>query len=139
MKVEVATNRGPCWFVNQFRTFSYTQNVDNADGTLAIRLHESSGTDNTIGYAQNKKWGYGRRGQTQETGGYKPVLVIHSLDTSQLENNVRLYPPSNALLKLHFEKDFTFNILLNRSHMNATCNTMSRVSPSSYVTYLFTL
>lgn len=31
---------------------SLLQNVDNADATIAIRLHPGNGTDKTIGYAQ---------------------------------------------------------------------------------------
>lgn len=61
-----------------------SQNVDDSDGTIAIRLHDSScGTDKTIGYAQVKKWVYGKRGQSRGDG-YKPVLVIRSLDLSEV-------------------------------------------------------
>jgi hypothetical protein len=49
-------------------------NVDHSDGTIAFRIQYSHGTDNTIGYAQTKKWKKGTI-QTMKNG-YKPICCI---------------------------------------------------------------
>lgn len=56
-------------------------NVDVSDGTLAIRLHKSNGTDKTIGYCQTGFWIKGKP-ETRNKGGfyYKPVFVITSFE-----------------------------------------------------------
>ena len=60
------------------------RNVDDSDGTLAIRMKSSVGTDKTIGYCLTKKWMmYG--GTVPERSSYKPVLVIDKLDDSNHE------------------------------------------------------
>eukprot|EP01125_Pyxidicula_operculata_P020923 TRINITY_DN7872_c0_g1_i3.p1 TRINITY_DN7872_c0_g1~~TRINITY_DN7872_c0_g1_i3.p1 ORF type:complete len:212 (-),score=37.01 TRINITY_DN7872_c0_g1_i3:108-743(-) len=67
-------------------------NVDNSDGTIAIRLHPGSGTDKTIGYAHIGKWVFGsERGKTK-LNGYKPILVIgHNItDQKEVEEAVSL-------------------------------------------------
>lgn len=58
------------------------KNVDDADATIVIRLQPGNGTDKTIGYAQTKNWC--ARSTSLDTG-YKPVLVITSLDKSNVQ------------------------------------------------------
>lgn len=53
-------------------------NVDNSDATIAFRLKKSSGTDKTIGYAQNKTWEYPK--DILDVSNYKPIFVIHNLN-----------------------------------------------------------
>jgi hypothetical protein len=62
------------------------QNVDDADATIAFRFERSTGTDNTIGYAQTGKWGPPVGKPTTSYDGKKPVLVI---DVTNRENAVR--------------------------------------------------
>lgn len=66
-------------------------NVNNADATLAVRLHASSGTDSTIGYAETGRWAP-TRGLVDRDGGscivnlshgiHKPVIVLCRMPTS---------------------------------------------------------
>jgi hypothetical protein len=53
-------------------------NVDYSDGTLAVRPSASIGTDCTIGYAKNKKWG--KANELSSTTNYKPIFVLTSFD-----------------------------------------------------------
>ncbi|KAL6042061.1 Molybdenum carrier, variant 2 [Balamuthia mandrillaris] len=65
------------------------KNVDDADGTIAFRLHEGNGTDKTIGWAHLRKWSYGPwRGQSKEDG-WRPVLVIDDVSDERMEENCR--------------------------------------------------
>eukprot|EP01126_Amoeba_proteus_P011269 TRINITY_DN14523_c0_g1_i3.p1 TRINITY_DN14523_c0_g1~~TRINITY_DN14523_c0_g1_i3.p1 ORF type:complete len:168 (-),score=28.55 TRINITY_DN14523_c0_g1_i3:205-678(-) len=68
------------------------KNVDDSTATLVIRLHEGNGTDKTIGYCQSRTWGYGERG-CSKFNGYRPVLVLNSLDIQ--ENVFDLLLPDN--------------------------------------------
>jgi hypothetical protein len=56
--------------------------VDDADATIVIRLQPGNGTDKTVGYAQTKTWC--ARSNSCDTG-YKPVLVLSSLDKSNVQ------------------------------------------------------
>ncbi|KAL6042063.1 Molybdenum carrier, variant 2 [Balamuthia mandrillaris] len=65
------------------------KNVDDADGTIAFRLHEGNGTDKTIGWAHLRQWSYGPwRGQSKEDG-WRPVLVIDDVSDERMEENCR--------------------------------------------------
>jgi hypothetical protein len=63
------------------------KNVDDAGATIAFRTQPSTGTDKTIGYAQTGRW---QKGNTKEgiyprdkkTGGYRNLLVLNSLESS---------------------------------------------------------
>ena len=65
-------------------------NVDSADATLAVRLHASSGTDSTIGYAETGRWAptrglVDREGQSVVNlshGSHRPVLVLCRMPAS---------------------------------------------------------
>ncbi len=57
------------------------RNVDDADAVLVFRLFSSPGTDRTIGYAHTKRWCVRTISNDQ---GYRPVLVISSLDASEM-------------------------------------------------------
>jgi hypothetical protein len=63
------------------------QNVINSDGTLAIRLHDSNGTDKTIGFSHDKTW---HPAATSKDDGFRPVLVIDNLDPEKFEENAKL-------------------------------------------------
>eukprot|EP00005_Dracoamoeba_jomungandri_P014074 CAMPEP_0174276278 /NCGR_PEP_ID=MMETSP0439-20130205/60296_1 /TAXON_ID=0 /ORGANISM="Stereomyxa ramosa, Strain Chinc5" /LENGTH=239 /DNA_ID=CAMNT_0015368481 /DNA_START=31 /DNA_END=750 /DNA_ORIENTATION=- len=63
------------------------KNVDDSDGTLAIRIHVSAGTDKTIGYCQQKQWTNGNRGKDQDEG-WRPVVVFDSIEESKDQENI---------------------------------------------------
>ena len=75
------------------------QNINNSCGTLVFRFHTGLGTDKTIGYAQTKRWCYGKRGKT-DLEGYKPVLVIDSLSSENI-NRVVLFIRSQNISVLN--------------------------------------
>eukprot|EP01090_Pellita_catalonica_P011749 TRINITY_DN2393_c0_g1_i1.p1 TRINITY_DN2393_c0_g1~~TRINITY_DN2393_c0_g1_i1.p1 ORF type:complete len:143 (+),score=19.65 TRINITY_DN2393_c0_g1_i1:201-629(+) len=64
------------------------QNVDDADGTIAIRLHESGGTDSTIGWCLYKK--YTRENLHSSNTGWRPVLVVDDVSPEKSAENVAL-------------------------------------------------
>lgn len=57
-------------------------NVDDSDATIVFRFKSSPGTDCTIGYAQTHKW---TSRMYSKFDGYKPVLVVHSLELSNVQ------------------------------------------------------
>ena len=63
------------------------KNVDDAGATIAFRTQSSLGTDKTIGYAQTGKWSKGNTKEgiyprDKKTGGYRNLLVLNSLESS---------------------------------------------------------
>jgi hypothetical protein len=63
-------------------------NAESADGTIAIRLHDSKGTDRTIGYCFDRV--YSENGSYRIKSSdwcYKPVLIITSLNDKDQEKN----------------------------------------------------
>ena len=85
------TEKGSDPSLKQFRLIesnlsSYAErtkkNVDDSDATIAFLLQPGNGTQKTIGYAHSKLW------QSETTSldtGYKPVLVLTSLEKSNIE------------------------------------------------------
>lgn len=63
------------------------KNVDSSDGTVAFRLYKSNGTDKTIDYCATGKWGTKSRPGVMDM--HKPCLVIDSLETADLNKNVK--------------------------------------------------
>ena len=59
------------------------KNVDISDGTLAIRMKPSRGTDKTIVYARTREWDFGV--VKSQDDGHRPVLVLRDFDNT--ENN----------------------------------------------------
>lgn len=68
-------------------------NVDLAQATIVFRLHSGSGTDKTIGYAQTQTW---CSRSTSSNVGYRPVLVINSLDTKNVKHIVEFLKTNNV-------------------------------------------
>jgi hypothetical protein len=64
------------------------RNVDDADGTIAFRLHPGNGTDKTIGWAHWREWTYGVDRAKSKDEGWRPVLVIHNIDDSKKADNI---------------------------------------------------
>jgi len=77
-------------------------NVEDSDGTIAIRLQPGNGTDKTIGYCHAKVWSYGTdRAQTKDGPDvYRPVFVVTSLaaaDQPQIIENLRQFITKNQI------------------------------------------
>ena len=64
-------------------------NVDDADGTVAFRLHASAGTDKTIAYAQSGRWG--GRSSPSSSSSYRPCRVITSLDDALTSSHLSAF------------------------------------------------
>jgi hypothetical protein len=84
------------------------KNVDDADGTIAIVWGNGSGTMNTIGYAQRKRWSWGDLKLLGTS--YKPILIIQSRDVMSESKRVVGFILSNNIKILnvcgHQEKSF---------------------------------
>lgn len=65
------------------------KNVDDADGTIAFRLHPGNGTDKTIGWAQLRQWTYGPERARSKDDGWRPVLVIEDVSDERLEETAQ--------------------------------------------------
>lgn len=61
------------------------KNVDDSDGTIAFRTHNSVGTDKTIGYCLEKKWKKVKIEQSGELySKYKPLFLVANIKVEQL-------------------------------------------------------
>ncbi len=54
-------------------------NVDSSDGSIAIRLKESVGTDFTLGYCLTGRWQSYKSTKKEIKNQYKPVLIVDDL------------------------------------------------------------
>lgn len=62
-------------------------NVDDSDATIAFRLHESVGTDKTIGYCISKTWKVVKDLKAHAKH-YRPLLVIDDLSDEKKGENI---------------------------------------------------
>ena len=61
------------------------KNVDDSDATIAFRLHDSTGTDKSIGYCLTKKWGV--TSNVDISCPYRPILIIRDLSPEKSKSN----------------------------------------------------
>lgn len=64
-------------------------NVDASDGTIAVRLYASVGTDKTIGYALSGKWKTVRNYKVHPLPHHKPLLVLDNIAYANRDANIR--------------------------------------------------
>lgn len=64
------------------------KNVDDADATVAFRLHASIGTDKTIGYCKTGKWCDYTKLLMETAVPHRPLLIIYSLSEEERDLNI---------------------------------------------------
>lgn len=65
------------------------KNIDLAEATLAFRLQESPGTDNSIRYCQTKKWGTtAKESRSPKRRVHRPCLVVRAIGEKQQKHVV---------------------------------------------------
>jgi len=84
------------------------KNVDDSDATIAFRLHESAGTDKSIGYCLTKKWGK-MNSKVHIFKPYRPILIITDISLENTKAN------TNKILSFLFKYNVqTLNVCGHR-------------------------
>lgn len=85
------------------------KNIDDSDATIAFRLHDSAGTDKSIGYCLTKKWEKVNSSNVHIFKPYRPVLIITDLSLENTQSN------TNKMLSFLFEHNVrTLNVCGHR-------------------------